>query len=49
MSVDDEPEIIDPRSLVEQAADLRQLRAQDRMRAIAVGIVASGRGRMGTA
>jgi ribosomal protein S13 len=37
----DEPEVIHPRSLVEQAADLRQMPGQDRMRAVALGIVAT--------
>jgi hypothetical protein len=37
----DQPEIIDPRSLVEQAADLRNMPGQDRLRAVALGIVAT--------
>jgi hypothetical protein len=39
--VTDEPVVIDPRSLVEQAADLRPTPGQDRMRAVALGIVAT--------
>ena len=37
----DEPEIIDPGSLVEEAADLHNMPGQDRLRAVALGVAAS--------